>query len=872
MNRLPSGVFFSGIVTTVPAQLVSHYRILRPLGSGGMGTVYLAEDTTLHRTVALKFVSEKTARSLKVNDRLKREARTASALSHPNICTIFEFGEDGGEVFIAMEYVEGRTFADVIRTGTLPVDTVLRYGRQIASGLAYAHNHGVLHGDLTSKNILITSAGDAKILDFGLARWNDDAEFDQQTLETISAESRPGLAGTLPYMAPEQIEGAVASARTDIWSLGIVLYEGATGQRPFKGDNLHLLCNAILQDSPKPLPARFPSGLATIVSRCLEKEPARRYQRASEALASLETLTSANQGVQSESLQRRAFRIRTVLGVLIPVLLVFAGAFSVRSGKLWRRHGEVHSPVLLGVIPPVSSADTAQTAFDSGLVDTLNSRLGELSARHQLVVIPMSSILEKQVRTVDAARQEFGVNLVLILKVQRSADDVRVNYALVDTQSNQQVRSGTITAKASDPFALQDRVFESVATAMELQLAPQEKQFLTSHGTVEPAAYDYYIQGRGYLQDYVVAEKVDSAIAVFSRALERDPAYAEATAGLGEAYWRKFQLTHEGKWADEAIANCQKAVALGPNLASAHSCLGQVFTARGDYKQASEQYSRAVEIEPGNDDALSGLAAAFEQLGRPEDAEKLYKQAVAARPSYWATYNWLGLFYMNHARYEEAFGMFSQVVSLVPDSFTGYYNLGAVRILQGKYGEAIPLLERSLSIRQTADALSNLGTALFQMRRYSESATKFEEAVKLDDKNYIMWGNLGDAYYWAGKRSDSAVAYSTAIALGEEQLRRNPNDATLRGCLGEYHAMKGEQKSALENVEASLRLQPNGANLLFNAGVVYEQIGETDRALDALNRAVSLGITPEMLRDTPNFDPLIDNPRFVELTRSAHKN
>jgi serine/threonine-protein kinase len=224
---------------------------------------------------------------------------------------------------------------------------------------------------------------------------------------------------------------------------------------------------------------------------------------------------------------------------------------------------------------------------------------------------------------------------------------------------------------------------------------------------------------------------------------------------------------------------------------------------------------------------------------------------------------------MRHARYEDAAAMYSQVVSLAPDSFTGYYNLGGVRILEGKYAEAVPLLEQSLSIRSTADAYSNLGTAYFQMRRYAESAANFEEAVKLDPKNYVFWGNLGDAYYWTpGKRSEAAGAYGTAIALGKEKIRLNPRDAQLLSSLAMYYAMRGERKPALDNLDASLHLQPKSPDMLFNAGITYQQLGDTKRALDALEQAVSLGVSPEMLRDTPNFVALRENPRFVRLIQS----
>jgi eukaryotic-like serine/threonine-protein kinase len=858
----------------MPAQLISHYRVLGLLGSGGMGAVYRAEDTTLHRTVALKFLHESAVHSEKFCERLKREACTASALNHPNICTIYEVGEDAGEMFIAMEYIEGRTLAELIRQGPLPMEKALRYSSQISSALAHAHEKGIIHGDLKPLNIIVTPNGEAKILDFGLARRSNAVEFDRRTLETASAEGDVALGGTFPYMAPEQIAGSEASARTDIWSFGIVLYEMISGTSAFQGANLFLLCNAILRDPPQPLPPTVPAGLKTVVSRCLEKEPERRYRRAGEARAALEAIgTSMDDGVVLRPATRR-FWLWSALIAISLVALATVGILATRDSKFYpgaKSSDPIPSQVLLGVLPPANTGDPAQSAFDTGLVATLNSRLGELSARHSLSVIPMNSTIEKHVTTIDSAREQFGVNLVLVLNIQRASENVRVNYALVDARSHQQTRSGTVTASVSDPFALQDRVFERVAASLELQLGPQEKKSLATHGTSEPAAFDFYTQGRGFLQDYVVPEKVESAITLFGRALEKDPNYAAATAGLGEAYGRKFQLTHDQQWANAAVATCQKAAQLGPNLAAAHYCLGRAFSLQGSYEKAAVQYRRALDLDPGSDDAYGGLAAALERLGRLEEAEKLYKQAITVRPAYWATYNWLGLFYMSHARYDEAATVFIQVTYLVPDSFIGFYNLGGVRVLQGNYAEAVPLLERSLSIRPTANALSNLGTAHFQMRRYAESATDFERAVKLDSKSYEIWGNLGDAYYWTpGRRAEAAAAYGTAIVLGEENLRHNSRDAQLTAYVAQYHAMRGEQKPALEKINAALRLQPKSPDVLLVSAIVYQQLGDKSRALATLEKAVSLGIVPKTIRDTPNFDVLSNNPRFLALISGNH--
>jgi len=852
----------------MPASLVSHYRVLGQIGKGGMGVVYQAEDTSLRRTVALKFLPEHLADDLAVSERLRQEARLASALNHPNICTIYEVSEDSGKVFIAMEYVEGRPLSELISAEGLPQETTLRYGRQLASALAHAHDRGVVHGDLKPSNIIITPGGDAKVLDFGLARRSDPGEFDRQTLETMSAESRPGLGGTLPYMAPEQIDGRAASQSTDLWSLGVVLYEMAAGARPFYGDNLYLLCTSILRDPPKPLPSKVPAGLGAVILRCLEKEPARRYQRGSEVYAALETLTPSQEGavMVAPKPEPRKVPWLVIAAALVLILGGFA-AYRFRNGiGGMSRSIAVPHPMLLGILPTAEGGDTTQAAFRDGLADTLNSRLGELSVQHGFAVVPISELIGKGVTTADRARREFGVNLALMLNVQRSEETIRVNYSLVDTRSHQQVGAGTVTAEAGNPFALQDRVFESVASNMELQLVPDERQATRSQGTMQPAAYDFYVQGRGYLQEYVVPEKVDNAVTLFQRALEKDPSFAAATASLGEAYWRKYQLSHDSAWSKAALETCEKAVEQGPRLALAHACLGQAYMAEGEYQKAADQYRHALELEPTSDDAYGGLASAYEKLNRPSEAEASFQRAIALRPNYWATYNWLGLFYMDHAKYSQASEMFSQVVALAPDSFTGYYNLGGVRILQGKYAEAIPLLEKSLSIRATGDAVSNLAVAYFQMRRYADSAGQFERAVQLDPKNYVLWGNLGDAYYWSpGQREKSGEAYGRAITLGEEKLRVNPNDAQLLSSLGMYHAMRDEKKAALDNLNGSLKLQPKEPNLIFNAAIVYQQLGNTKEALNSLERAVALGITPEMIRDTPNFDALGANPRYVKL-------
>src|SRR5215469_12316937 len=352
----------------VPAQVVSHYRILDPLGSGGMGVVYRAEDTTLRRTVALKLLPEHhTPSDLAVNEPLLREARMASALNHPNICTIYEVGKDSGEVFIAMEYVEGRPLSELIRAAPLPLETILRYGCQLASALAHAHDRGIIHGDLKPLNIVVTPQGNTKILDFGLARRRDRAEFDRQTVRTISAENIPALGGTLPYMAPEQIDGSPASPFTDVWSLGVVLYEMSAGTRPFYGDNLYSLCNSILRAPPPQLLPGVPAQLAAVIFRCLEKEPGRRYQRAGEVRAALEALISSPNSIVLPVRPRLRRWLPTALTVMLLASLIGAGVFVLEKFRKHNAVVAVPDRVVLGVLPPLPNGDTSQSAFESGL-------------------------------------------------------------------------------------------------------------------------------------------------------------------------------------------------------------------------------------------------------------------------------------------------------------------------------------------------------------------------------------------------------------------------------------------------------------------------------------------------------------------------
>jgi serine/threonine-protein kinase len=513
--------------------------------------------------------------------------------------------------------------------------------------------------------------------------------------------------------------------------------------------------------------------------------------------------------------------------------------------------------------------DTETAAFGAGLTETLTAKLTQLTGDPSLQVVPATEIRAKHISTVDDARKEFGANLALEGSLHKSGEQVRVNYILVDAHTLRQIRASSMTVRSTDPFGAEDAVVDATIRMLDLKVQGRERQSLESHGTQVAGAYDYYLQGRGYLQNYDRAENIDSSIQVFERALALDPAYALAFAGLGDAYWKKYEGTKDSSWIEKSREACQKSSRLEPKLSAAHACLGALSAGTGKYDDAAREFLAALEAEPTNDSAHLGLADAYEHLGRPAEAEKTYRRAIELRPHYWACYNWLGTFFYRRARYKEAAEMFNQVVALAPDSFLGYSNLGAAYVEQGRYNEAITVLERSIAIRPYDYGYANLGNAYFFLRRYEEADRAYEQAIKLNERDSLLWWNLGDGYYWTpGKRSQSVAAYRQAIAIAGEDLRVNPNDPFACGVVAICHAMLKERRPALDALHRGLQLSPEDPFLLFQAALVYNQFDQPDETVDWLRKAVAAGYSPTRIRDLPNFEPLQNQPKVQELLRA----
>jgi eukaryotic-like serine/threonine-protein kinase len=861
------------------------YEILSPLGEGGMGKVYKARDNRLERLVAIKLLRGDLADRPEIRERFEREARTIANLNHPHICTLYDVGHQDNAHFLVMEYVEGETLAQRLERGPLPFQEVLGYAAEIADALDKAHSKGVIHRDLKPANIMLTSTG-SKLLDFGLAKLRRDADALDLLSElptpakTISA---PGaILGTLSYMAPEQLEGKEVDVRTDIFAFGAVVYEMITGKKAFPGKGGASVIAAILKETPPALTRsnpQAPAELERIVAKMLAKASNERYATAGDVLSNLRGLErQMGEGSWVHSARRAGLR-RALVTSAVAIAIATIAVAALLSPELRQRaeswFGTTPLPreKLVAVLPfTVMSGDAKEKPFSDGLTETLTAKLTQLTVDPTLQVVPAPEIRAKGVSTIDDVRKEFGATLVVEGDLQESGNRVRINISMIDAGTRRQLRAESLTVAASDPFAVQDQVVNATVGMLQLAVQPGERQALELHGTDVANAYDFYLQGVGYLQNYDKMENIESAVKVFDTALELDPKYAGAYAGRGEAYWKMYETTENGKnpqWIENSRHDCEHSIALNKQLPSAHVCLGTVYKGTGRYEDAIAQFESAVAAEPTNDDAYRGLADAYERLGKVGDAEKTYHRAIELRPHYWAGYSWLGAFYYYHSRYAEAASMFSQVVALAPDSIRGYYDLGATYNSLGRYSEAIGMLQHSISIRPTATAYTNLGNAYFYLRRYEEAAGAQEQAVKLSPTDYIFWWNLGDSNYWApGKRAAAGDAYRQAISLATKTLRENSRDAYAVGVLAYCHAMLGERKPALEYLQRGLKMTPEDSEMRFKAALVYNQFADSANTLKWLKSALASGVSAANVRDTPNFDSLRPDPRFQELIQA----
>ncbi len=843
--------------------IIGHYRIIEKIGAGGMGEVYLAEDTELNRNVALKFLSAHLCQLADCRARFKREAQAAAKLNHPNVVTIYEVGEHNGRPFFAMEQLEGRSLRDVIKQKETSPPQIIQIAVQLCEGLKEAHAHGVVHRDIKPSNITCDGKGHCKILDFGLA-----AVCGGEGL------TKPGATlGTVGYMSPEQIRGEPVDHRTDIFSLGVVLYELIAGRSPFQADSDPATMHNILEAVPEPL-ARYKAGvpedLQHVVSRALEKDVAIRYQSAADMMADLIRLRRRGSDTGKVAQVNRSKvsvgwrELGYVLSAAIVIVMAIVVWGMLRSPAA--RNGSVNNH--LAIIPFTNlGAPATSQAFCDGLVETLTSKLTQLTQiEGSLQIVPTSEVREKDIRSAEQARRTFGVNLVITGSIQQHGEGIRATLNLVDAVSERQLRSTVVDENREDVSQLQDSSVYEVAEMLDIQLRPESRRILDAGNTRLSEAYSAYLEGRGYLQNFQSMTSLDSAAGRFESAIKLDSNYALAYAGLGEVCWRKYSLTNDVAWVEPGMSYSSRAMELNDQLAPVLVTIGLVHSQTGQYQEAVSYLKRALLIDSSNSETFVQLANAYELLGRAAEAESTFNGAIELQPKFWRSYYNLARFLAFRGRSNDALTQAARAESLAPAGELPYELLGSLHAFLGDYDRAKILLSRSLSFAPNYVSYSNLGAIYQAEQQYRQAADMYRHALELNDKDFAVWVNLAAvSRELPGGENEATRAYSRAIDLARQNLEINPNDATLICYLADCYWQTGQRGQSLTLAEQAEKLAPDDVEVMVRVGTIFERAGRRDRAMRLIGTAVRLGFSRDRINSTDELRQLIADPRFDSL-------
>jgi serine/threonine-protein kinase len=690
-----------------PGRRFGSYEIVDRVGAGGMGEVWRAWDPSLEREVALKVLPTTMTADDTARARLLREARMASKLNHPNICTIYEVGEAEGQAYIAMELVAGEALSDRLTAGPLTEDEVLRLGGQMADALEHAHSHGVVHRDFKSANVVITSEGRAKVLDFGLAARMSKEELNDATTFTADSLELPGvIAGTLPYMAPEQLRGEPADAGSDIWALGVVLYELASGERPFKGKTGFELSSAILSSPPPPL-ASGPGGssstrLQSVVDRCLEKDAGARYPDAGEVRAALEMAGMAVPEMPEPTPRTLSTARRWLLPVVgLAVVLAILAALDVGGVRRFLGGGSIGGvePVRMAVLPFVNlSGDPEQEYLSDGFTQEMITQLGKLHPEGLSVIARTSVMRYKDGDTpIDQIGRELDVDYVLEGGTQREAGRVRIAADLIYVGDQTQLWADSFDRELSAILTVQSEVAQQVANALALELLPEEQQRLTVADTVNAAAHEAYLKGTMHWM-MMTPSSFDQAERYFEQAIEEDPSYAPAHAGLAWVWTarQQFGASPPSEAGPKAKASAERAIALDESSDVAHEALAVINTwTDWDWDAAEREFGRTLELNPNNASAHAWFAHFLAIVGRLDDAVEHAERSIELdphNPLFKALYGQVLVF---DRRYDDAIATARAALDHQPGNWVASGALQMAFIEKGMEEEALePLRER----------------------------------------------------------------------------------------------------------------------------------------------------------------------------------
>jgi serine/threonine-protein kinase len=842
---------------TLTGATIGRFRIGERLGGGGMGEVYLAEDTALKRRVAIKRVSARAEAAGDQAARIRVEAERASALNHPGVAAVYDILEHEGDVLLVMEFVPGVSLRQYLAQSP-GVDQIIALVIDAAEALGAAHEREIIHGDVKPENIMVVD-GRAKLLDFGMARRMHANGGETTLLDDVEA-----WGGTLGYMAPEVLLHESADARSDLFSLGVVLYEALGGAPPFRGATAISTTDRTLHEDPQPLLLRnpnVPEPLARVAHKLLQKPPAARYQSAAELVRDLRAFQSG-EAVRAQRLRHQAGARRSRLAIGITAGAVALVAIVLFVGRNWlRRTASPPLPanIYLAVLP-FTASDAADTDLAAGFGYEMQSAINRLAIGRPLQVLTASEVRASQLANVADARRVYGVNVVLEGRIERAAGQTRLSWAATDARSGLRIRKGEL-ALSADVLQASERLRSEILRALAITTRPEDLRALALP-TRNAAAYSAYLRASGLRNS---ERDLQRAIELYRDAAGADPHFARAQAEMGLAFDRRWQVTGARSFLEQARAACADAVKIDPAEASGHACLG----ALAPDADAIAELQKAVELDPTLDSAWTSLAKALTRMRRKDDVEQLYKKWVALRPDYSVSHRALGGFYTTIGRYSDGVRELSAAVALAPDSATPYFQLGGAYIWMGDYEAAIAALQHGITIRPDPRQYSNLGSAYLALARYPQAIANFEKAAQMArPAEFVPLGNLARAYYWAGRRPEAADTYKKAASFAQQAAAADPTDPAPRLMLAYYNAMLGERAGAMKYLHASVAANRDDPETWFFSAVVHHQFGERAVALRDLEHALALGYSRSDVRSAPEFAELHSDPHFQALTRA----
>ena len=861
-------------MTTLIGQRLGRYEIVNAVGTGGMGEVYRARDTELGRHVAIKVISNKVSRNQRSIERFEREAKTVAQLSHPNILAIHDFGRENGIVFSVTEYLEGDDLRVRTRGSTLPVSKVLEIGIGVANGLAAAHNNGIIHRDIKPENVFVTSTGQVKILDFGIAglRTGQTGGFADPDNRTKSLTGADGVVGTVGYMSPEQVRGEKVDSRSDIFALGCLLYELLTGQRAFQAGRPHETIRAILDQDPVPVGELRPDVapmLEMIIGRCLEKRREERFESARDVAFALQALAGGRTAFRHASGENSPFgarRRRIAIAASVAVALLAAVAWMGLS--ILSRNPPLPEKLHLGVAPFLAPAsDTSLSDFAAGLRLSLMDDLALVAQQEQGIdwIVPAAEADRGNALSTAGLGGNFGATLAIDGRLIRVGDRIRLTLGVQDPETGDRIREAVIEDVPSNLESFQHGPVQRVVEMLQVVITAETQQRIDASATPMAGVFDLFTRGRGSLALAQEPEQFAAAAELIDGAVAEDPIFAGAWVLRSLSRLALFESTGDEIWLRRGIEDATHALDLSGRPEAAWEAIAALHLAAGANDKAVEALLSGVHTAPNDPDLHLLIGDAYQRTGNLNEAKAHIQKAIYLRPDYWVGYDRLAWLHLSQGDLESAAIEFSHIISCAPGYALGYVKLAGVYMYLERPEAARPLLEKSLEIEPTPSALTNLGSIHFDASRFAEAGEYYRASLELESDDYVLWGNLGYAYRNGIEPEKAKQAFARAAELAEERRRAAPDDLELTATLASYYAMLGEQDRGLELLGPVAAAEPTNPMIIPLIAETYEDLGDRERALEWVSRSFDAGVSPVRFEGRPTLGKLIADKRYQAL-------